>query len=175
MIDNETIKTLLERRSCKAFLAQQISDEELNTVLEAGRFAPTAMNRQPTLFIAVQEKALMEKIAKMNAAVMGRIGENPYYDAPTVVLVLCKRTITTGVSDASLAIGNMLNAAYSIGLGSCWVNREEEMFDSDEGKNLLMELGIDGDWLGVGSCILGYPAAENPEVRPRTNIVKIIK
>ena len=164
---NETIKILLNRRSIRKYKSEQIKDEELNAVLEAGKYAPSGGNQQSALFIVVQNKDAIEKISKMNAAVMGKNDMDPYYGAPTVVLVLADKSKVTPIEDASLALGNMYNAAYSLGLGSCWIHRTKQMFESEEGKALLKEWGVKGDYVGVGSCILGYPDCEQPKAAPR--------
>lgn len=173
---NETIKTLLNRRSIRKYKSEQIKDEELNLVLEAGKYAPSGGNQQSELFVVVQNKKVIEKITKMNAAVIGKEGADPYYGAPTIILVFADKTKATPLEDASLALGNMYNAAYSIGLGSCWIHRTKQMFESEEGKALLKEWGIEGDYVGVGSCILGYSDCEHPEAAPRKdNFVVMIK
>lgn len=164
---NETVNTLLSRRSIRKFKPEQIKDEELNAVLEAGKYAPSGANHQSPLFIVVQNKDVIKKIAKLNASFTGNPNGDPYYGAPTVILVLADKSKVTPVEDASLALGNMFNAAYSLGLGSCWIHRTKQMFESEEGKALLKEWGIKGDYIGVGSCILGYPDCEQPEAAPR--------
>jgi nitroreductase len=108
----------------------------------------------------------IETLSRMNRAVMGG-GSDPYYGAPTLVLVLADKTKITPVEDASLALGNMFTAAYSLGLGSCWVHRTRQMFESKEGKALLKKWGVEGDYVGVGSCVLGYPDCEHPQAAPR--------
>lgn len=173
---NETLKTLLNRRSIRKFKAEQIKDEELNAVLEAGKYAPSGANQQSALFIAVQNKDTIKKISKMNAAVMGKENIDPYYGAPTVILVLADKSKVTPIEDGSIAIGNMCNAAYSLGIGSCWIHRTKQMFETEEGKALLREWGVKGDYIGVGSCILGYPDCEQPKAAPRKeNFFVIIK
>lgn len=173
---NETMKTLLDRRAIRKYKTEQITDEELNTVLEAGKFSPSGANQQSALFIVVQNKVVRDKITKMNASVMGRGDGDPYYGAPTVILVLADKSKVTPVEDASLALGNMFNAAYSLGLGTCWVHRTKQMFESEEGKALLKEWGVEGDYIGVGSCTLGYPDCENPKAAPRKdNFVVMVK
>jgi nitroreductase len=163
---NQTMNTLLARRCIRAFKAEQISDGELNAVLDAGKYAPSGANQQSALFIVVQDAGTMKVISRMNQEIAGA-DSDPYYGAPTVILVLADKTKVTPVEDASLALGNMLNAAYSLGLGSCWVHRTRQMFESEEGKALLKTWGVEGDYVGVGSCILGYPAGEHPEAAPR--------
>jgi len=172
---NETMKTLLNRRSVRAFKTEQIKDEELNAVLEAGKYTPSGANQQSALFVVVQNKETLAELSKMNAGVAG-MKADPYYGAPTVICVLADKSKVTPVEDASLALGNMYNAAYSLGLGSCWVHREKEMFESVEGKALLKEWGITGEYIGVGSCILGYPAGKPPKPAPRKrNSVVFVK
>lgn len=172
---NETIKTLLNRRSVRKFKTDQITDEELNAVLEAGKYAPSGANQQSALLIAVQNKDMIKKITKMNAAVIGK-DTDPYYGAPTVILVLADKSKVTPVEDGSLALGNMLNTAYSLGLGSVWVHRVKQMFESEEGKSLLKEWGVEGEYIGIGSCALGYPDCEFPKAAPRKdNYVVMVK
>ena len=163
---NETLRTLLSRRCIRAYKPEQITDEELNAVLEAGKYAPSGANRQSARFVVVQDAETMKVISSMNQAIAGA-DSDPYYGAPTVILVLADRTTTTPVEDASLALGNMLNAARSLDLGSCWVHRTRQMFESDEGKALLKKWGVEGDYIGVGSCTLGYPDGEHPQAAPR--------
>jgi nitroreductase len=163
---NETMKTLLTRRSIRKFKPEQVADEELNAVLEAGKYAPSGANAQSALFVVVQDRETIKKLSAMNAAVLQK-NMDPYFGAPTIILVLADRTKPTPVEDASLALGNMMNAAASLGLGACWIHRERQMFESEEGKALLKKWGVVGDYIGVGSCILGYPEGEIPKPAPR--------
>jgi nitroreductase len=173
---NETMNTLLNRRSIRKFKSEQIKDEELNAVLEAGKFAPSGANQQSAVLIAVQNKGAIEKLTRMNAAVMGKEGIDPFYGAPTIILVLADKSKVTPIEDGSLALGNMYNAAYSLGLGSCWIHRTKQMFESEEGKALLKEWGVEGDYIGIGSLILGYPNCEQPKAAPRKdNYVVVVR
>jgi len=172
---NEIINTLLNRRSIRKFKPEQIRNDELNAVLEAGKYAPSGANQQSALFIVVQNKEMREKLTKLNADVLGK-DIDPYYGAPTIILVFADKSKVTPVEDASLALGNMFNAAYSLGLGSCWVHRTKQMFEGEEGKALLKEWDVEGDYIGVGSCILGYPDCEHPKAAPRKdNFVVMVK
>ena len=162
-----------ERRSIRKFKAEQIKDEELQAVLEAGTWAATAKGLQDPWIVAVQKPELLARISKLNAAVWGREDFDPFYGAPTHVLVFASRPEKTlnGVPDGSLVLGNMMLAAHSIGLGSCWINREREMFELPEGRALLAELGLPEevlpDLMGVGALALCYPAAPAPAPKPR--------
>ena len=170
---NETMQTLLSRRSTKAYLDTPVPEEILDQVLQAGLYAPTGRNNQDVICVAVTDKALRDQLSRMNAQVMG-VQSDPFYGAPCVIVVLAESTGTTWVEDGSLVLGNMMTAAHSLGLGNCWIHRARQMFDSEEGKALLKAWGLPETMRGVGNCILGYPAAE-PTQKPRKEgrIVKV--
>ena len=163
---NETIKTLMGRRSIRKFKPAQIKEEELNTILNAGMYAPSGANQQSALLVVIQDKETLKKLSVMNAAVLGK-DMDPYYGAPTLILVFADKSKITPIEDGSLALGNMFNAAASLGIGSCWVHRTKQMFETQEGKEFLKKWGVTGDYIGVGSCILGYPEGEHPKAAPR--------
>ena len=162
------LKALCERRSVRNFKPEQITDEELKAVLDAGTFAPTGMNRQDPWIVAVQNPDIIAQLVRMNAAVMGKEG-NPYYGAPTIVLVFASQPEQwpNGMADGTLVLGNMMNAAHAVGLASCWINREREMFGTDEGRALMARFGLPEGLMGVGALALGYAAAPLPPARPR--------
>lgn len=172
---NETIKTLKERRSIRKYKEKQISDEELNQILEAGEYAPTGRGAQSPIMVVVQNKELIKELSKINAEIVG-ITSDPFYGAPTVVIVLADKTRHTYKEDGSLVMGNLMNAAHSLGVDSCWINRAKEVFESERGKELLKDWGIEGDYEGIGHCILGYRDCEYPKAASRkTNYVIRIK
>ena len=162
----EMLKGLCERRSIRSYKKEQITDEELSAVLCAGQFAPTGRNRMPVKFVVIQKPELLARLSKWNGKIMGT-DNDPFYGAPTAVLVLADSTIPTYRDDGALAMGNLLNAAYAAGLGSCWIHRAREMFESEEGKVLLNEWGIPETFSGIGFCILGYAAGELPMASSR--------
>lgn len=158
-IQNEILTAIAARRSCRAYQPQQITAAELDAVTTAGTWAASGMGRQSAQIVAVQDKATRDELSRLNAAVMGN-SNDPFYGAPTAVLVLGDKANPNGVQDASLVLGNMMLAASSIGLGSCWINRAKETFETPEGKALLAKWGLDPEkYVGVGYCVLGYPAA----------------
>ena len=167
-MNNEILKSLRERRSVRAFKKEQIKDKELTAVLEAGTYAPTGMNYQDPWIVAVQNPEIIAQLVRMNKQFTQQEG-NPYYDAPTIVLVFASRPEKwkNGMADGSLVLGNMMNAAHAIGLGSCWINREQEMFDTEEGRQLMEQFGLPDGLMGVGALSLGYPAAPLRSARPR--------
>lgn len=176
-MNNETLKNIRERRSVRSFKPEQISDEELQAVLEAGTFAPTGMNYQDPWIVAVQNPSIIAQLVRMNKQFTQQEG-NPYYDAPTIVLVFASRPEKwrNGMADGSLVLGNMMNAAHAIGLGSCWINREFEMFNTAEGHDLMARFGLPEGLMGVGALSLGYPAAPSRPARPRKdNYYRVIK
>ena len=158
---------LLKRRSVRAYKPDMVPQEAIDKILEAGTYAPTGSGRQSPIIIAVTNKEMRDKLSAMNAKVMGKEGDDPFYGAPVVLVVLADKSKSTYLYDGSLVMGNLMLAAASLGLGSCWINRAREEFDSAEGKALLKKWGIEGDWIGVGHCILGYPAAEPKPAAPR--------
>ena len=163
---NETLKTLIERRSCRSYKSDPIPTEVLDQILEAGSYAATGMGKQSPIMVAVTDKKTRDQLSKMNAAVMGA-SNDPFSGAPVVIVVLANRAVPTYLYDGSLVMGNLMNAAHSLGIASCWIHRAKEEFDSAEGKAILKDLGIEGDYEGIGHCILGYAAQENKTAAPR--------
>lgn len=159
------LENLYTRRSIRKYKPQQITDEELEKVLKAGVYAPTGMNKQSPIIVAVQNKDDVALLSKLNAAVWGT-DIDPFYGAPTVLVVLAEANSRFAVQDGSLVMGNLLNAAHAVGLGSCWINRAKEVFEMPEGRALLRKWGVEGEYIGVGNCILGY-ADEDPAPKAR--------
>ena len=162
---NETLHTLEERRSVRAYRPDQIDEEQLDAILRAATYAPTGMNRQSPIMVVVQDPEARETLRRMNAAIMGRPDSDPFYGAPTVIVVLADRSVSTCIEDGSLVMGNLMNAAHAVGVDSCWIHRAREEFDSEEGRALLRSWSIEGDYIGIGHCILGYRAGDYPEKR----------
>lgn len=162
----ETLTTLKTRRSCRAYKPELIEVDKLNAIIEAGTYAATGMGKQSPIIIAVTDRAMRDKLSKMNAAVMG-VDFDPFYGAPELVIVLADKRMPTYVYDGSLVMGNMMNAAADLGVASCWIHRAKEEFESEEGKAILKDLGIVGDYEGIGHLILGYAAKPAAEAAPR--------
>lgn len=163
---NESIKNMIERRSVRGYKPDMIPKEDLDLILEAGTYAATGMGMQSPVIVAVTDKATRDQLSKMNADVMGT-DTDPFYGAPVVLVVLADKNRPTYIYDGSLVMGNLMNAAASLGIGSCWIHRAKEEFDGPEGKELLKELGIEGDYEGIGHCVLGYVNGEYPETKAR--------
>lgn len=153
-------RTLCERRSFRAYKPDGLPEDVLERIITAGTYAPTGMNRQSPIIIAVTNKEMRDKIACLNAAVMGS-DRDPFYGAPVVLVVLAKKSVPTYLYDGSLVMGNLLNAAHSEGVASCWIHRAKEVFETKEGKEILASLGIEDGYEGIGNCILGYSVAED--------------
>lgn len=162
---NEMVKMLEDRRSVRAYTDEPVPRELVEQVVEAGLWAPSGMGRQSPVILAVTDRTLRDRLSRANAAVMGSDGD-PFYGAPVVLVVLAPRDIPTHVYDGSLVMGNLMLAAHALGLGSCWIHRAREVFDEPEFKQVLAELGVEGDYEGVGNCILGWPA-QHPDPKPR--------
>jgi len=169
----EAMNNLLERRSIRKYKDTQVPDDLLDKVLEAGLYAPTGMNRQNVIMVAVRDKETRDQMMKMNAAVMGS-QKDPFYGAPCVIVVLGDPETYPVVENGSLVLGNLMNAAHALGLGSCWIHRAKQTFETEEGKELLRKWGLKDTLVGIGNCILGYPD-EEPAPRPRLDgrIVKV--
>ena len=162
----DALEAIVTRRSCRSFTSRQVDQATLDRILEAATYAPSGMGRQPWKFVVLRDAADIARLSAMNARIMG-VSSDPFYGAPTVVVVLVDPSVPTCVEDGSLALGTMMVAAEALGVGSCWVHRAREEFDSDEGKALLAGWGIEGAWRGVGHCVLGYPAQEPAKPKPR--------
>lgn len=160
-----TIEDLKTRRSCRSYKAEQIKEEELKQILEAGTFAPTGMGAQSPIMVAIQDPQIIKELSRINASVMGS-DSDPFYGAPTVIAVLADTRKVTYVNDGSLVMGNLLNAAHALGVSSCWIHRAKETFENEYSKDLLKKLNIMGDYEGIGFCVLGYAVEEAP-LRPR--------
>lgn len=165
---NEVHKALLSRRSIRRYKNDPIPRPVLEEILQAGTYAATGMNRQSPLLIAVTNRELRDRISALNAKIMGKDADfDPFYGAPVVVIVLAEKKIPTYVYDGSLVMGNLMLAAHAHGVGSCWIHRAKEEFELPEGKAILAELGIVGDYEGIGHCILGYADCALPDAAPR--------
>ena len=164
---NETLRTLKERRSVRSFLSEAIPEETLDAILEAGTWAATGMNQQSPVMVVVRDKETIDYMEALNADVMGRPGTHPFYGAPVVVVVLADGDNYNWLRDGSLVMGNLMNAAHSLGIGSCWINRCQEVFDKPEGKALLRKWGLSENYRGVANCILGYPDGGFPAPKAR--------
>ena len=161
----EAMKNLLERRSIRKYQETQVPDELLDQILEAGLYAPTGMNRQNVIMVAVRDQETRDQMMRINAAVMGSQND-PFYGAPCVIVVLGDPEVYPVVENGSLVLGNLMNAAHALGLGSCWIHRAKQTFETEEGKALLRKWGLKENLVGIGNCILGYPD-EDPAPRPR--------
>ena len=169
---NEVIKTIKERRSIRKYKPDMIPDETINQIIEAGLYAASGRGKQAPIIIAVTNKELRDKLSVFNCEIGGwQNGFDPFFGAPVVLIVLADKSANTYVYDGSLTMGNMMLAAHSLGIGSCWVHRAKEEFETPEYKELLKSLGFTGEYEGIGHCVLGYPdtvvtqAAERNENR----------
>lgn len=164
-----TIEAMKTRRSARKYKDDPIPKEVLDTILEAGTYAATGMGKQSPIILAVTNRELRDRLSEMNKKVMGMTGKDfdPFYGAPVVLVVLANRSVPTYLYDGSLVLGNLMLAAREQGIGSCWIHRAKEEFDSEEGKQILKDLGIEGDYEGIGHCILGYAKGKAPKAAPR--------
>lgn len=162
----EALANLKNRRSIRKYKDTMVPKEVLEQIMEAGLYAASGMNRQPVIMIAVTNKEMRDRMSKLNAQVMGS-DKDPFYGAPCLIVVLAEREMRNRVYDGSLVMGNLMQAAFDLGVGSCWIHRAKEVFDTEEGKEILKSIGVEGDYEGIGNCILGYVDGEYPQAAPR--------
>ena len=166
MAENNALEVLKSRRSIRSYQDKMPEKELIAQIVEAGTYAPTGMGKQSPIIVAVTNRDTRDQLAEMNAKIMG-VDTDPFYGAPVVLVVLADKQYPTYLYDGSLVMGNLMNAAQAVGLGSCWIHRAKEVFETAEGKALLKEWGIEGDYEGIGNCIIGYSAQEAPQPKPR--------
>ena len=173
---NETLKVLETRRSCRIFKQDPVKEEDLKAIIKAGTYAATGMGKQSPIIIAITDKKLRDELSEENRKIGGwDEGFDPFYGAPVVLIVLAKKDVPTHVYDGSLVMGNLMNAAESLGVASIWIHRAKEEFESEFGKNLLKKLGIEGEYEGIGHCALGYAEGPaNPAAPRKENYVYYI-
>ena len=171
----DALEALKTRRSCRKFKSDMVPNELIEKVIEAGTYAPTGKGLQAPIILAITNKEVRDKMAEENAKILGA-NIDPFYGGPVVLVVLAKKDVFTHVYDGSLVMGNMLNAAHSLGLAGIWIHRAKELFESDYGKQLLKDLGIEDEYEGIGNCVIGYRDGEALEPAPRKeNYVYCIK
>ena len=164
---NEILENMKTRRSVRRYLPDAVPQELLDKVIEAGLYAASGRGRQSAIIVEVTDRDLRDRLMRMNAAIMGREGTDPFYGAPAILLVLADKQAPTYLYDGSLAMGNMMLEAHELGLGSCWIHRAKEEFSSAEGKALLEKLGVKGNYEGIGHLIVGYADGDYPAPPPR--------
>lgn len=164
----ETLKTIISRRSVRKFKSDMVPKDIIEKIVQAGTYAPTGRGKQSPIIIAVTNRELRDRLSKMNARIMGKDEDfDPFYNAPVCLIVLANREMPTYLYDGTLVMANLMLAAEDLGVGSCWIHRAKEEFMSDEGREILKSLGIEGDYEGIGHCVLGYPDGEVLPPAPR--------
>ena len=165
---NDIIRAMKERRSIRKFKPDMPSQADINEIIEAGLYAANGRGEQGAIIVAVTNTELRDKLSVDNRKIGGwQEGFDPFYGAPVILIVLADKSCRTGIYDGSLVLGNLMLAAHSLGLGSIWIHRAKEEFESPEYKELLASLGIEGEWEGVGHCAIGYYDGEYPAPRER--------
>lgn len=159
---------MVSRRSVRAFKSDMVPKETIDETIKAGTYAPTGRGMQSPIIVAVTNKQVRDELSRINARIMGQPEDfDPFYNAPVVLVVLADKSKPTYLYDGSLVMGNLMLAAHSLGVASCWIHRAKETFETPEGKEILKRLGITGDYEGIGNCVLGYPAKPVGEAPPR--------
>lgn len=165
---NELLEKMKTRRSIRSYKNDAVPQALLDQIIEAGLYAASGKNTQNTIIIQVTDKTLRDEIVKLNCQIGGwQEGFDPFYGAPAMLIVLAKKDYNNRVYDGSLVMGNLMLAAHELGLGSCWIHRAKEEFETDWGKDLLKRLGITEEYEGIGHCALGYIEGDYPQAKPR--------
>ena len=165
---NPILDAMKSRRSIRKYAPDMPEREDLEKIIEAGLYAASGHGMQSSMIVAITYKNLRDRLMEMNRKIGGwKEGFDPFYGAPVVLLVLADKASPNHVYDGSLTMGNMMLAAHALGLGSCWINRAKEEFESEEGKAILRELGIEGEWEGIGHCAIGYVDGDLPNAADR--------
>lgn len=165
---NEIIRAMEERRSIRKFKPEMPAKKELEQIIEAGLYAANGMGKQAAITVAITNKGIRDKISAANCKIGGwKDGFDPFYGAPVILVVLADKNWANRVYDGSLVMGNMMLAAHSLGLGSIWIHRAKEEFDTEEWKKLLADIGVEGEWEGIGHCAVGYIDGEVPKAAKR--------
>ena len=163
---SDVLETIKSRRSIRKYKSDMVPQDKLEKIIEAGTYAATGMGKQSPIIVAVTNKELRDKLPAMNAKIMGT-NTDPFYGAPVVLIVLADKSRPTYLYDGSLVMGNLMLEAEAQGIGSCWIHRAKEEFESEEGKEILKSLGIEGDYEGIGHCVLGFADGPAPKAAPR--------
>ena len=163
---SDVLETIKSRRSIRKYKSDMVPQDKLEKIIEAGTYAATGMGKQSPIIVAVTNKELRDKLSAMNAKIMGT-NTDPFYGAPVVLIVLADQSRPTYLYDGSLVMGNLMLEAEAQGIGSCWIHRAKEEFESEEGKEILKSLGIEGDYEGIGHCVLGFADGPAPKAAPR--------
>ena len=162
----DAMQAMLTRKSIKKYKPDMVPKEMIEQIIEAGLNAPSGLNKQAPIILAVTDKQVRDELSKLNAGKDPFFRADPFYGAPVVLVVLADKSAHTYLYDGSLVMENLQLAAHALGLGACWIHRAKETFEQPEGKALLAKLGIEGDYEGIGNCIVGYPDID-PEKKPR--------
>lgn len=160
---NEVTRVLCERRSVRKYLDKQVPDDVLNEILKCGTYAPSGKNKQSAKIVVVRDKSTINEIAKANGSFISKYIPNPFYNAPTLIIVFADKNILTYKEDGCAVISNIINAAYSLGIDSCWIHRAKETFETELGKKLMNKWGLSEDYVGIGNIVLGYRDGDLPK------------
>ena len=171
---NNVVETIIKRRSCKSFSDEPVSQEIIDQIVEAGLYAPSAMNNQPIMIVEVTNKEIVKNLSKLNAKYDPKKRVDPFYNCYADLIVLANKDVTSYMYDGPLAMENMLIAAEALGVGACWIHRAKEMFEDEEGRELLRQYNIPDNYEGIGNCVIGVPKVK-PEglLERKCTVVKI--
>lgn len=167
---NDILNAMKERRSIRKFKSDMPAKEDIEQIIESGLYAANGMGKQATITVAVTNKELRDNFSALNCKIGGwKEGFDPFYGAPVILIVLADKNWANRIYDGSLVMGNMMLAAHSLGLGSIWIHRAKEEFEMPKYQQLLKDLGVEGEWEGIGHCAIGYIEGDMPKAVKRKN------
>lgn len=173
-MNKQALENIYTRTSCKNYKSDKVDEKLIDEVIKAGVSSATGKNAQSPIIIKITNKKVRDELANLNASIMGRDGIDPFYNAPVVLVVLAKKDVFTHIYDGSIVMANMMLAAHALGLGSCWIHRAKEEFETEYGKKLLKDLGINEEYEGIGNLVLGYEEVKsNPKPRKENWVYEI--
>ena len=165
---SELMTVIKERRSIRKYKSDMVPKELIDKIMEAGIYAASGMGKQAPVIISVTNRELRDRISEENRRIGGwDEGFDPFYGAPVILVVVSNLDARTATYDGSVTLANMMLRAHELGLGTCWIHRAKQEFETDFGKNILKGLGIEGEYEGVGHLALGYIDGEPPKAHPR--------
>ena len=172
----EALECMLTRKSVKKYKSDPVPKELLEKIIQAGLNAPSGLNKQAAVILAVTDRQVRDELSKLNAGKDPFFRADPFYGAPVVLVVLADKSVPTYLYDGSLVMENLQLAAHALGLGACWIHTAKQVSETEAGKKILEVANINGEYEGIGFCVLGIPDdIPQKELQRKSNYVYYLK
>lgn len=166
---NDTLDTIFTRRSIRSFKEEKISNKDLELILKAGTFAPSALNMQKGKIVVVENPKIIQQLREIGTSIFPK-HIDPFYGAPHIILVLVKKDSFCPIQDGSVIMENMMLACRSLNIGSCWINCLSDILKNEKATNIKKQIDEHDEYIGVAAMAFGYPKDNKwPEAKPRKN------